>query len=233
MLRLTENFLCDLRSDLADRADVDDDNNVRDTLWSDEDLLRYLNSAAHRLASDTLYLRRRVVIPTLAGEPLYAFPMDSVIQFLSVGWRSPDFGRSTRRLDQFDIDGYITRDDYGVPLDMLPDLEATGTPGWFTRDWDNKFMRIHPIPQVAGVLEVQAIVYPDELYPGMSLPFQSRADYDLLLLWAKHLAYAKHDADVLDLDRSKAFERQYELDVRERCSEVDRQRRDTGLLKPR
>lgn len=233
MLRLTENFLCDLRSDLADRADVDDNGDVRDTLWDDKDLLRYLNAAAHRLASDTLYLRRRTVIPTVAGEPLSAFPMWSVIEFLSVGWRAPEYGRSTRSLTQFDIDGYITTDDYGVRLDLLPDLEATGTPGWFTRDWDNKFMRIHPIPQVDGVLEIQAIIYPDELYPGMPLPFQSRGDYELLLLWAKHLAYAKHDADTLDLERSKAFERQYELDVRNRASEVDRQRRDTGLLKPR
>lgn len=233
MLLTAEDFLRDIRSDLADRADFDDDGQARDTLWSDSDLLRYLNSAATRLASDTLYLRRRSVIPTPAGGALFNFPMHKVIQFLSVGWRSPTYGRATRALKQFDIDEGLETDDYGVILYHTPDLEATGTPAWFTRDWDNKYMRIHPIPEVAGELEVIAIMYPDEIYAGMPLPFQSRADYDLLLLWAKHLAYSKHDADTIDLNRAAAYERQYELDVRERNSEVDRQRRDTGLLKPR
>lgn len=232
MSRLVENFITDLRSDLADRADVDDEGQKRDTLWCDEDLLRYLNSAAARLASDTLALRHRFVIDTTVGGATYAFPYWRIIEILTASWYSPVYGRAGRKLRQFDIDGDIEREDYGEMIHVSPDLSTGGTPGWFTRDWDNAFMRLYPVPQEAGTLEVHAIVLPADLYPGMALPFQARQDYDLLLMWAKHMAYAKQDADTLDLTRSDSFKRQYDIAVRDRCSEIDRIRRDGGIMRP-
>ncbi len=40
---LVDQLIEDFRSDVADRADVDGSGNRRDTLWSDEDVLRYAN----------------------------------------------------------------------------------------------------------------------------------------------------------------------------------------------
>jgi hypothetical protein len=92
-------------------------------------------------------------------------------------------------------------------------------------------MRLYPIPQFAGTLSANAIVLPQALYPGMPLPCSSLQDFDLILLWCKKLAYAKQDADTLDLARSQAFEAEYQRYMPNRRSEIDRTRRDGGVMR--
>ncbi len=230
MIYTADQLIEDFRSDVHDRA-VDADGNRIDTLWSDDEVLRYINSACTRLASDTLALRRRFEVPVLAGVALVRFPFDEILDALSVSFAVPGLGRR-RDLRQFDIDDGICKDDYGVQTYVHPDLDAVGMPTHFTRDYDNDHLRLWAIPHLPGVLHAQAIVLPRPVYEGMPLPFSNRQDLDLLLLWMKHLAYAKQDADVLDLDRSNAFGRQYHDAVTYRRSEIDRQRRDVGIVRP-
>src|SRR5690606_41645745 len=109
---------------------------------------------------------------------------------------------------QFDIDDGICKDDYGQQVYPYPDLDAVGTPSHFTRDYDNRFMRVWPIPHLPGVLHAQAIVLPQQLYAGMPLPFSARQDLDLLLMWMKKLAYAKHDADKIGRHSSELQSRE-------------------------
>lgn len=233
MLRTTTDFLDDLRSDLADRPDVDDSGNARDTLWSDGDLLRYLNSAAARLATDTLGLRRRFEIPTSSLQPLYKFPYWQIIDIIQASFATPAIGGGDRDLTKFDIDEGIPYDDYGVQYFRTPDFTTVGVPRAYTRDWDDTFLRLFPIPQVDGVLTVHAYIVPDQIQDGMPIPFQAQEDWDLLLIWAKKLAYAKQDADVLDLTRSQAFDREYKLMMPDRRSSIDATRRNNAILRPR
>lgn len=231
MLATVDQLVDEFRSDVFDRPDVDDAGVARDMLWSDADVLRYLNSAAARWASDTLALRRRFAIAVVLGAPLVRFPYSEILDDLSVSFSVPGFGRM-RRLHKFDIDEGIKRDDYGVQIYESPDLDATGMPTHFTRDYDNKYMRLFPIPYVAGTLNAHAIALPSELYPGMPLPMEARQDLDLLLMWMKKLAYAKQDADTLDLDRSEKFEAEYKRFMPDRKSEIDRTRRNGGIMYP-
>lgn len=219
-----------IRSDLFDKADTDDAGNARDTLWSDTDLLRYFNSACARWASDTLALRRRFEFAVAADQALVRFPYSEILDELNVSFVVPSLGRR-RTLTIFDLDDTLVTDDYGAQLEVSPDLDQRGTPTHYTRDYDNQFMRLWPIPYVAGTLSASAIVLPQQLYPGMPLPCSSIQDFDLIALWVKKLAYAKQDADTLDLDRSLSFEREYKRDVLNRRSEIDRNRRDGGVMK--
>lgn len=232
MIRTADQFLEDFRSDLGDRADVDDAGQPRDTLWSDADLLRYLNSAAARLASDTLALRKTFSIPVEAGNPLLPFPYWRVIEFITAGFNSPMYGTQTYDLRQYDMDEGIWRDDYGVQIQIQPDYNTTGTPRHYTRDTDGNFMRLYPIPQVAGVFTAIAYVLPSPIQAGMPVPFQAQQDWDLLLLWAKNLAYRKQDADVLDLTRADAFRSEYLVTVVDRRCEIDRIMRNGGIIRP-
>lgn len=231
MIYTVDQLTADFRSDVFDRVDVDDQGAARDALWSDDDILRYINSACARLASDTLALRRRFELPVVAGNPLVRFPYDEILDALSVSFVVPGLGQR-RALRQFDIDEGICKDDYGQRLYAYPDLDAVGMPTHFTRDYDNRFMRLWSVPHVPGVLHAQAIVLPQQLFAGMPLPFSARQDLDLLLLWMKKLAYAKHDADVLDLSRAEAFEAEYKRTVLDRRSEIDRTRRDGAIVRP-
>lgn len=233
MIITVEQLIERFRSDVFDRADLDDAGNRRDTLWSDDDVLWYMNDAAAQLASDTLALRERFVFSTTALNPLIPFPFDRMLDVLSIKFTMANTGSYRHNLVKFDIDEGIARDDYGVYILSTPDLDAQGTPSHYTRDYDNRFLRLYPIPHYTGTLVVHAIVLPAELYPGMPLPFTARQDIYLMLLWMKKLAYAKQDADTFDMTRSNDFEAEYKSAMPDRKSEIDRLRRDTGIVEPR
>lgn len=231
MIYTTDQLEEDFRSDVFDKADRDDAGNVRDVLWSPEDVLRYINEACHRLASDTLALRRVIELDFAAGTPVVKTPLTEILDVLTAYFAVPGFGRQ-RALRQFDIDDGLAGDDYGQTYYAVPDLTAEGMPTHFTRDYDNFGIRLWKIPHVAGKLVLNAIVLPKQLYAGMPIPFPQPIDRHLLLLWMKKLAYAKQDADTIDLARSRDFEREYERRAALRRSEIDRLRRNNGIMQP-
>ena len=232
MIYTVDRLIEDFRSDVFDLADVDDGGNERDTLWSAADVLRYANHAAAQLASDTLALQRRFQFQLRAGQATLRFPFSEILDALSVDFSMEGIGRR-RHLIHFDLDTGIVRDDYGLRTFVHPDLDAVGQPTHFTRDYDDGQMRLWPVPMYAGVITAIATALPAELHPGMPMPFSAPQDRHLMLLWMKKLAYAKQDADTLDLQRSKDFEAEYRDLVLTRRYEVDRTRRDTGSLRPR
>lgn len=231
MIYTVDQLIHDFRSDVYDHADVDDAGMERDVLWSTQDVLRYINAATAKYATDTLGHRRRFEFDVAVGDPLIRFPLSEILDELQITFSVPGLGRR-RLLRQFDLDTGIRRDDYGSAYYAAPDLEATGTPSHWTRDYDDQFIRLWPSPAIAGVFQASAIAIPMEVRCGMPLPFQNRVDREMLLLWMKHLAYAKQDADTLDLARSNEFRAQYEVAVRDRASLFDRLRRDNAIMRP-
>lgn len=233
MIRTVDQLIADFRRDVFDHGTVDEDSDVVvDYLWSDDDVLRYINQACAQLASDTLALRRRFTLSVASGQALVRFPYDEIIDGLQVSFAVPGVGRR-RVLHQFNMEEGIYVDDYGLEIYAIPDYDAVGFPTHYSRDFDNSFLRLWRVPDVAGTLEAYAIVLPSELYPGMPLPFSAMQDLHLLMLWIKHLAYAKQDADTLDLQRSNDFAAQYRAMALDRRSEIDRIRRDGGVMRPR
>ena len=230
MIITVEDAIDALRSDLFDKPDVDDDGVARDTLWTDPELLRYINSACARWASDTLALRRRFEFAVNADQALVRFPYSEILDDLNVSFVVASLGRR-RTLHKFDIDEGLVREDYGTLIEETPDLDRSGMPTHYTRDYDNQFLRLWPVPNIAGTVAATAIVLPQQLYPGMPLPCASLQDFDLISMWVKKMAYAKQDADTLDLTRSMAFEAEYKRYVLGRRSEIDRTRRDAGVMR--
>ena len=233
MIYTVDELIADFRSDVFDNPDVDGEGVERDALWSASDILRYINTACGQLARDTLALRKRFEFSITADEPLVRFPYDEVLDVITAEFNAPAYNGAGRWLRPFDIDEGIRREDYGVMITSAPNLETTGTPSHFTRDYDNLFLRLYPIPAVDGDLIVHAYVVPQRLYAGMPLPFTSEIDRYLLLLWMKKMAYAKQDADTLDLSRSGAFDAEYREGALARRSELDRIRRPSGgIVRP-
>lgn len=232
MLYTVNKLIEDIRSDLFDKPDVGEDGVERDALWSYDDLLRYYNEAAAQLASDLLSLRRRFVVDVLPGQATVRFPFDQILDELQVSFTMPGYGR-LRHLRQFDVEEGLYVDDYGLQVATTPDLEAVGVPSHFSRDYEDGYMRLWKVPHVAGRLEMIAIASPPPALGNVPLPFQHPKDRALLLMWMKKLAYEKHDADTLDLDRAREFEGQYREGTRLRRPEIDRQRRDNAIMRPR
>lgn len=232
MLYTVHKLIEDVRSDLFDKPDVGEDGVERDALWSYEDLLRYYNEAAAQLASDLLSLRRRFVVDIAPGQATVRFPFDQILDELQVSFSVPGYGRR-RALRQFDVEQGVCVDDYGVQVYTMPDLEAVGMPSHYSRDYEDGYMRLWRVPHVAARLEAVAIASPQPAAGDVPLPFQHPKDRALLLQWMKKLAYEKHDADTLDLDRARSFETQYHEYARLRRAEVDRTRRDNAIMRPR
>lgn len=232
MVYTVNKLIEDVRSDLFDKPDIDEDGVERDALWSYDDLLRYYNEAAAQLASDLLSLRRRFVVDVPVGQATVRFPFDQILDDLQVTFSVPGFGRR-RSLTKFDVEQGIAVDDYGLQVYTVPDLDAVGMPTHFSRDYEDGFMRLWRVPHVAGRLEAVAIASPPIAYGNVPLPFQHPKDRALLLMWMKKLAYEKHDADTLDLERARDFESQYKEGVRVRRPEIDRTRRNNAIMRPR
>lgn len=238
MLYTAAQIIADFRSDVFDAVVVDDAGIARDTLWSAADALRYLNQAIAQVATDTLQHRVRLSLPVVANEPLLYLPTE-LLEVIRVDLTTTDSEGapigSSRGLEWFNIDEGILRDDYGLRYVVPVDLEtSTGTPRHITRDYDPAMLRLYPIPLEPGILYLYASAIPDELLSvSMPLPFSGRKERHLMLLWMKKLAYAKHDADTLDLRRSADYEAEYRVAAAERFNELDRDRREGGIMPSR
>lgn len=224
----------DFRSDVYDRADVDGQGVPRDTLWSPEDVLRYANNAVAQWAKDTLAVRRNITLVVAPGQSRYYVGAD-VLEIVRAGLvTGADPAARPRALTRFDLGEGCISDDYGLIYYSTYDLEnRRGLTRGVTFDYDPSYLRLYPIPAEGGWLHLNLTIYPTDLQCGMPLPSSNHRDIHLILLWMKHMAYAKQDADTQDLDRSNDFYRQYRTEVIDRMHELDHQRRDAGVMRPR
>jgi hypothetical protein len=227
-----DDLIADFRSDVYDRADVDANGTPRDTLWSPEDVLRYLNEAAHQWAHDTEFLRLNLTLSVVSGKNRYYVGRE-VIDIIEATYGQDTTVRPTP-LHYFNMDEGDCWDDYGLLYSSSLDLEnSTGTPRGISLDYDPSYLRLYPTPVGTGVMRLRMVVYPPDLTSGMPLPSTSTRDRALMLAWMKYLAYQKQDADVQDLERSDSYRRQYANDMVERKYELDRVRRDGGIMTSR
>lgn len=234
MVQLVDDLICDFRSDVFDRPDIDEDGQARDTLWSHEDVMRYLNDAVAQWAADTLAYRRSMLVPLVTGQAIYSLPFE-VIEIVRAEHHYAD-GQRGRLLSVFNMqDGYL-QDDYGLFYFTPFDLDRRSGPArGVTLDTNPLQLRVYPVPDGVppGAVHINAVVYPQQLVSGMPLPTNNRQDRHLWLLWMKKLAYAKQDADTLDLRRSKEFEAEYVALSTTRKYEHDRAARNGGVIQSR
>lgn len=236
MVYLVDDLIQDFRSDVFDRPDVDETGFHRDMLWSQADALRYANAAAAQWAADTLAYRKVMTITLIGGQALYRLPYE-LIEIVRASYSAYP-GAYGRVLCVFNLDERLLKDDYGQLYISNGDLvHRIGNPRGVTLDSNPSFLRVYPAPETVApgpmTLELNAVVYPQQLYEGVPLPSANSQDRHLMLLWMKKMAYAKQDADTLDLERSISFEREYRDMVSTRMHQVDRTIRGGGIVASR
>lgn len=229
-----DDLIRQFRSDVYDRPDVDGEGNPRDTLWSHEDVMHYLRTALSQWAKDTLAVRYNVTLDVTPGKARYYAGREIIEIARAALVLGTDPAARPRPLAQFNLGDACYADDYGMVYLTTYDIEnRQGVPRAITRDYDPTYLRLFPIPTEAGFLHLNLVVYPPLAECGMPLPSDNMQDIHLLLLYMKHLAYAKQDADVQDLSRSAEYLQQYRALVRERMYTLDRERRGGGIIRPR
>lgn len=200
-----------------------------DRLWKESEVYAYMTEACDAVARRTLGLFKILQIPIVANQQTYKLPQYVLdIRFA----RTLVQGREITRHNIDDYAGDKTWD-YGQPLVGSTGIfTATGVPVQYMRDYDNRAIRLIPIPAANDTLELQCVVTPTlSMAPGMPLPFTDVSDQRLLLLKMKQLAYAKHDADTFDPKRSRSFGQEFEDRATERQVERRRLRRSPGVVR--
>jgi len=219
----TDELNCKFRIEVADPLEGDDSGTEPDSenLWKDHEIYGYATEAADAVARDTQGLYKLVELPVVVDENVVSLPRYILhIRFARLVTANSQVVES----NQDDImTGTVC--DYGVQLSGGL-LRARGRPRSFARDRERKALVIAPTPTQADTLELQcSVTIATPLLCGMPLPFLELPDQRLMLHFMKYLAYAKQDADVLDLARSESFKARYDSEVAERAVELRNQRR--------
>lgn len=218
----SEDVIRRFRSDVDDVLRAESAPTDADALWSIADVNDYIADAVERLARRSLSEFQMLVVNVVANEPLCKLSSSLIVLdidhvYMNIGSRT----LHSRNVDS--LVGY--NDDYGsmFPRVGSPWETRTGTPIYYLRDLKNNALRLIPIPVVNDTLNISATVAPAYV-EGAPLPFTTREDMALILLWMKHLAYSKHDADTFDPTRASMFADQFERDTLDRRYEAQRLR---------
>ena len=231
MATTTDELLSDFREDVADPLEgIDASHPDSDNLWSNAVAYRYMTDACDRLARDTNGLIKLLTVPYVVGQSIITLPRH-ILHVYSARLLSSNRVLKPRNVDSMEamaISDYGIR---GVGLDQM--FNSHGEPRVFVRDYDQKGIRIAPLPQRADSLVLQCSMVPAvPLSAGMMLPFLDRPDQHLILTYMKYLAYRKQDSDAYDLKRSNEFKAEYDATVLDREQEIRNIRRTPGVVRP-
>lgn len=220
------------RSDVTDPLEgVSDTEPDSECLWKNADVYRYMTAAFDALLRDTGVQYKVLNLTVMADSPYVTLPM-SVLEI-----RSAYLTVAKRELEPLNLNDRsgVLRRDYGLvrPFGSPVYDDSTGTPFSYVRDYARKQLRLSPIPVADDVLEIQCtatISIP--MMEGMLLPVREVPDLNLALMYMKYMAYAKQDADTLDLVRSSDFKAQFDEGAKVRKGKLLNQRRTPGVIRP-
>lgn len=207
------------------RSDVDDiDIDPADQsglLWSDDDVLEYIDAAHSEFVAKTFYRRGtlRLVIP--AGLEKVSFT-DRVLDLRSTKGFLEVARATVSEINATDI--ISQRDDYGVTIETDPysSLPA-GTPKAFSVDLEDRFVKLFPASSIDDVMEIPVFLEADEITSWNAEPnVRNRRHLRIIISGMKHFAYLKHDADVFNKDEADYWFAVFQSGISEVYGEVDR-----------
>lgn len=208
----TDELLALLRQDLADT--------VEPFLWSDEELLTYLNDAQVMLArkTDGIPDASTPAVTQLAITPgVEWYPLHAKVLKVRTAIRRSDGGR-------LEVLTPETAERNGVRFN--------GTQGpvrVVVQGFEDRKLRVWPTPTVADTLELAVFRMPLKSLLDAD-PEVAEQHHIHLLLWARSRAYLKQDAETFDKGRSEDFEARFRAYCEEVIREQSRLRRSSGTV---
>lgn len=198
-------------------------------LWSDSLAYTYMTEGCDALANDAQVLPKVMTLAYTAGVATVGLPRSLLeIRFL----RDVAANRFLTQGNANEQD-LGSMDDYGVkrvgPSAMF---DSSGQPVTFVRDYERRALRLVPIPNADGTLELEGtFTLSVPLAAGMPLPVTEARDQRLVLHYMKWRAYSKHDAETEDLVRARTNEDAFRRGVIERESQLRSYRRKPGVVR--
>lgn len=216
------------------RSDVDDaDLDPTDQsglLWSDDDVLEYIDWAHSTFIARTLYLRGRERMTVIANDPIVIFP-DKVLEPRGTKAHLVTQGVIINEVNAGDLVRHT--DDYGSTLEMDPYREqAPGRPIAYSLDIEDRRLRLFPPSATGDELDLDVYYEADEIDSWHCSPqIKNRRHLRMLLGGMKHRAYMKSDADTYNGEEAARWLAIFERDMAEVTSERKRRQRRPGTIR--
>jgi hypothetical protein len=174
------------------RQEMDDENVPY--LWSDAEIIDYLDQAQKEFCRKTMILKDVVTTPVSAN----GSTVD--IEYAIVDVRRAQLGNESRPLSIInfsELDTNMSATDYGgVTLsDWTTD---TGTPRILVPDHSYLKGRLVPIPTAADTLTMWVARLSDDISAGGNFEIEDPSHQRAFLLYARGLAYLKKDSETYD-----------------------------------
>jgi len=207
------------------RSDVDDiDIDPTDQsglLWSDDDVLEYIDAAHSEFVAKAFYRRGILRLSIPADEEKVVFS-DNVLDLRSTKGFLETARATVVEINATDI--ISQRDDYGVTIETDPysSLPA-GTPRAFSVDLEAGYVKLFPASSIDDTMEIPVFLEADEIADWDTEPnVQNRRHLRIIISGMKHFAYLKHDADVFNKDEADYWFAAFQSGISEVYGETDR-----------
>lgn len=201
-----------------------------DSLWKDSEIFGYIDEAQIELSRRTLMFNESKQLSFQANDEFLDHPKGYIEHRFAYAIdgtnRHPMLFRSVEEMEQ------AITDDYGLRTTTDWITEAGWPPRFLVGDYVHGKFKMVPKPDKAGSILLLYYSHPVLNPVGMSqqLSFDQPHHTRALLHWMKALAYAKQDAETLDLQRSQQFEVAFERAARGIDSDEKRGRRKPGTV---
>jgi len=215
------------------RVDVDDvDLDPDDSsglLWSDDDILEYINVAHAEFIHDTLYRRGVIEVPVIAGDPVATLP-DNVIETRHAHATLVSTGQEIREIN-YDTSHPV--EDYGSTVNVNAFAsDESGPPVCYTLDYESNTIRLAPVPETDDLLRISVYLEADELCRWTDrLHLRRMRHVRMLLAGMKREAYLKQDADVYDREQAGRWDAIFRRNVNQVYGEIKRRNEDVRPMR--
>lgn len=191
-------------------------------LWSDDDVLEYIDAAHAQFIHGALYKHDVLELVVVADDPRVRLPTRAI----ELRGTTAYLKTAGVLISETNLEGRVGfKDDYGVGVSASPfSDEPPGTPRAFSADFESDELYLFPASSIDDTLQVAAYVEGREIDNwDCSLDIKNSRHVRMLLNGMKALAYDKQDADTLDPQQAERWRQLFERDIQSVIS--DRKRR--------
>ena len=220
----------ELIQEFRDHLD-DDDPEDDDRLWSDTEVLSYLNEAIDEFCMETEILidstNALTQLVVTADNPFVPYD-DRIIRFERVS-HDTTTNRTLQIVSILNIQSESYANDYGINLSSSAWLNTTGDPRLLISNMATQQLRAYPIPTAnttvaTTVRRLPLLQFTQPMVDAGNSPEIPQRFHRKLLTYMKLLAYSKTDGETYDDTNALKYTALWERDIREVKGRIERER---------
>lgn len=186
-----------------------DDTDTADPLWTDDEVIEYMNETVEEIAEKTLCLKdaqtTAVTELTVTASSAWVPYSELILEFDPQSVYSQGQTKNLPIMNKYEFLRDRRDDDYGVVTPSQDWQTTTGEPRIFISDMHDQSLRVYPIPTANDTVEVQVARLPqsseeitDISASSVEVPIIPNMFHRKMLDYMMHLAYMKNDAECYD-----------------------------------